>query len=640
MIKFEWKCLKKEEIMEQQQKRIIKEALKVLGKKNFAFIAHANSFPAENGKNTGFGNAVCNSAKNLIDYLSGLFNAVQLGPAGKTKSCDSSPYTGTIFSNNPLFIDLEQLTTDEFYNLLSKETYQKVCDNNPKKDVNRTAYSYIFAEQEKALKEAYNTFKKINPFKLVDALENFKKENAIWLEKDSLYEALSIENGNDYWPIWENEDDKHLFNPKNEEEKVKFEARINEIKEKYADEIEFYAFKQLLSSMQNAKIKEYALSKDIKMIADRQVAFSDRDVWAYQSLFLDGWCLGCPPDLFSDDGQAWGFPVINPDKMYNEDGSLGEAGKLMKALFKKMFVENPGGVRIDHLVGLIDPWVYRAGKKPKIEEGAGRLYSSPEHEFLKKFAVATEEDLNTEVTADMEKRIKSLTPEQIAKYGRLIEKIVIGAAQEVGLNKDAIVCEDLGTVTFPVASVMNQYGLQGMCLTQFVIPEEPEHAYRCRNIKPASWAMVGTHDNQPIYVWAQKTVNTHEGYLHGKNLAEDLYPDATEEEQEAIAVRLSKDVDFLFFNKLVELFACKAENVQIFFSDFFGLPDTYNVPGTSGDENWSLRIPDNYEEVYENNLKNGHAINLPLVLKQAILSRGKEFSEKYSVLIEQLEKIA
>ena len=55
------------------------------------------------------------------------------------------------------------------------------------------------------------------------------------------------------------------------------------------------------------------------MIADRQVAFSDRDCWAYQSLFLEGWCLGCPPDYFSKDGQAWGFPVINPEKLYNED---------------------------------------------------------------------------------------------------------------------------------------------------------------------------------------------------------------------------------------------------------------------------------------------------------------------------------
>lgn len=117
-----------------------------------------------------------------------------------------------------------------------------------------------------------------------------------------------------------------------------------------------------------------------------------------------------------------GLPVINPEKMYKEDGTLGEAGKLMKALFKKMFVENPGGVRIDHLVGLIDPWVYQADKTPKPEDGAGRLYSSPEHEFLGKFAIATEDDLDEEETVDSEHRVKTLTPEQISQYGKLIEK--------------------------------------------------------------------------------------------------------------------------------------------------------------------------------------------------------------------------
>lgn len=626
--------------MDIQYKRLIKEALVALGKKNVAFIAHANSFPSETGKNTGFGNAVSKSAEKLIDFLSEIFNAVQLGPSGKTKSCDASPYTGTIFSNNPLFIDLEQLTTPEFNCILSEETYKKICENNPNKNINRTAYSYIYQQQETALREAFENFRKVNPFKPVEAFEKYKKDNAFWLEKDSLYEALSIENGNDYWPVWENDTDKRLLNPKNEQEKILFEKRIEEIKAKYADEIDFYAFKQFLINIQNNNFKEYAQSKNIKMIADRQVAFSDRDVWAYSSLFLEGWCLGCPPDSFSESGQAWGFPVINPEKMYNKDGSLGEAGKLMKALYKKMFLENPGGVRIDHLVGLIDPWVYKSDKTPKPEDGAGRLYSSPEHEILSKYAIATLDDLNEEVTADKEKRIKSLTPEQIKLYGRLVEKIVIGAAEEVGLSKDAIVCEDLGTVTMPVEAVIKQYKLQGMCLTQFVVPEDPEHAYRCANIKPASWAMVGTHDNEPISVWAKKTVNSHPGYLNGKNLAEDLFPDATAEEKEQIAVRLSKDADYLTFLKLVELFACKAENIQIFFTDFFGLEETYNVPGTSGDSNWSLRIPDNYGELYEENLKNGKAFNFPKVLRQAIYARGKEFAAKYSVLSEQLGKIS
>ena len=608
---------------------VIQKALKALDKKNFALIMHSGSFPAAAGENTGFGTINSNGGREVIDYAKGIFNAIQLGPAGKTKSCDSSPYTGTIFSGNPLFIDLKQLTGNECNNILSVETYSRIVENNPNKDVNKTAYSYIYKQQNEALEEAWRNFKEKGSEALKKEFETYKIENDYWLDKDSLYEALSIEHGNDYWPLWNSETDKNLFNPKSTEEKIEFSKRINEISKKYEDEIDKYKFIQFVLNKQNDKTREYAKQAGIKMIADRQVAFSDRDTWAYQSLFLEGWMLGCPPDYFSKDGQAWGFPVMDPDRMYNDDGSLDEGGILLKNLYKKMFRENPGGVRIDHIVGLIDPWVYKAGKKPKIEQGAGRLYSSPEHPELCKYAIARMEDLDTTLEADKEKRVKTLSQEQIHKYGRLIEKIVIAAAEEEGLDKDAIVCEDLGTLTNPVAAVMKEYQLQGMRLTQFVVAEKPEHPYRCCNIDGRCWAMVGTHDNEPIQMWANSMVNTHEGYLHVKNLVEDLFSEC--ENKDEIITNMTKDANFLTETKLVEIFASKAENVQIFFTDFFKIYDVYNRPGTSGDENWSLRLPDNFKDLTP--------INLANILKRAILARGKEFADKNQNIIDELSNI-
>lgn len=620
-------------------KKVCQKALKELGKKNFALIVHGNSFPAEQGKNTGFGSPNSHAAKHLMDFASGMFNSLQLGPAGKTKACDSSPYTGTIFSNNPLFIDLEQLTTKEWGNILSENTYKKICEENPNKDINKTAYSYIYKAQEEALQEAYVNFKQWNDKKLNKELEKFKEENEFWLSKDALYEALVLENNNDYWPLWDNKTDRNLFNPKTEEEKKAVFLREKELRLKYSDEINYYAFCQFIISKQNVQTKKYAQKHDLKMIADRQVAFSDRDSWAYQSLFLDGWMLGCPPDYFSKDGQAWGFPVVDPEKMFNEDGSLGEAGLLLKQLYKKMFKENPGGVRIDHIVGLIDPWVYKAGKKPMPEQGAGRLYSSPEHSELSKYAIATMDDLNLELGSDKEKRVKKLTKEQIKKYGAMIEKIVIAAAKEEGLNKDAIVCEDLGTLTFPVESVMKEYDLQGMRLTQFVKYDKPEHPYRCCNICPRSWAMVGTHDNEPISMWADSMINTHEGYLNVVNLVDDMYSELEGKDRDDLIVKLTTDSKALMNVKLAEIFTSKSENVQVFFTDFFGLKQTYNTPGTSGDKNWSLRVPDNFEAVYCKNCSDGLALNLPLILKMAIEARGSKFAKKHQGLLKDLEKL-
>ena len=138
--------------------------------------------------------------------------------------------------------------------------------------------------------------------------------------------------------------------------------------------------------------------------------------------------------------------------------------------------------------------------------------------------------------------------------------------------------------------------------------------------------MVGTHDNNPIAIWAESMINTHEGYLHAKNLVEDLFSEA--DNKDDIIVKLTKDKDYLTFVKLVEIFASKAKNVQIFFTDFFNIKETYNTPGTSGDQNWSLRLPNNYRDL--------NVIDLQAILKQAILSRGKEFAKKHSSLVDKL----
>ena len=619
--------------LSQGYKETISEALKVLDKKNLALILHGVSFPSSEGENTGFGTYNSQGAKRVFDFMSGVFNALQLGPAGKTKMSDPSPYCGTVFSKNPLFINLQALTTGEWEHLLSEETLNNIVENNPSKGTNRASYVYAIERVEAAMDEIYKKFIKKASSNLKKKFDKFKKDNAFWLNNDALYEAFCIENNSDYWPQWQNELDKVVLAQNTKEAK----KRIEEISKKYKDVIEKYKLAQFIVAVQGEQTLKYAQNKGIKLIADRQVAFSDRDNWAYQALFKEGWSLGCPPDYFSKDGQAWGFSVVDPEKLFNKDGSLGPAGELLYKLYLKMFKENPGGVRIDHTVGLIDPWVYKEGTLPKIEEGAGRLYSSPQHQELKKYSIATLDDINNEFEPDEEKWIKQLSDEQIKSYGAMIEKIVIAAANECGLNKDAIVAEDLGTLTYPVEQVMKQYGLQGMKLVQFVVAEEEDHPYRCKNIVPNSWAMVGTHDNEPIRMWASKMVNTDKMHPHVRNLMEDLYNEF--DGQDMIRHKLYTDEKFLAFSKLVEIFASKAQNLQIFFTDFFGINEVYNVPGTSGDPNWTLRLPDNFEEFYFEKVKSGDALNLPLALVYAIKARGRDFASQNADLIQRLEKL-
>ena len=183
------------------------------------------------------------------------------------------------------------------------------------------------------------------------------------------------------------------------------------------------------------------------------------------------------------------------------------------------------------------------------------------------------------------------------------------------------------------------YHLFGMKLTQFVAPEKEEHPYRCCNMGNDAWCMVGTHDNEPIERWANCLMQTHEGYLHAKNLAADLIPEERAFQREEMAYRMSTDANLLRKFKLAEIFAAKTQNVQVFFTDFFGIDDVYNKPGTSGDKNWSLRIPDNFEDFYFEQLKKDKGLNLAEVLRIAMESRGKDFVLKNKDLINQLENL-
>ena len=54
--------------------KLVSEALKALGKDNFALIIHGSSFPSKDGEDTGFGTFNSESGHGLIDYAHGIFN--------------------------------------------------------------------------------------------------------------------------------------------------------------------------------------------------------------------------------------------------------------------------------------------------------------------------------------------------------------------------------------------------------------------------------------------------------------------------------------------------------------------------------------------------------------------------------------
>ena len=111
-------------------------------------------------------------------------------------------------------------------------------------------------------------------------------------------------------------------------------------------------------------ILDYAHSKGVKIIGDIPiyVAYDSSDVWGNKNLFLldDNFkptdVAGVPPDYFSADGQLWGNPLYNWDKMKADKYSW------WKARLQNMFTLFDG-VRIDHFRGLESYWSVPATAK-------------------------------------------------------------------------------------------------------------------------------------------------------------------------------------------------------------------------------------------------------------------------------------
>lgn len=624
-------------------RQTITDALQALGKKHLTMILHGASFPALPEEDTGVGTPNSQGAKGLMQFIHQLgFNSLQLGPGGEPNPFDFSPYGSTSFSNNTLFIDLAPLAQSaEWGGILSNATWQQIVAENPNKNTPRCAYPYAAAKHKAALQEAFDNFvaQKAKLGALWASFETFKTNNQSWLEPDALYEALSHHYQNDYWGNWSDKVDQNLFNPQSDAEAKQCEVRKAALKSEYASVIAFYQFCQFVAARQIETMKQTAKAEGIQLFADRQVAYSNRDTWANQSVFMSTHYLGVPPDYFSKDGQAWGFPQIDPTKLYNTDGSLGPAGEMLTRLYHKIFLENPDGVRIDHIIGLIDPWVYPKGKGPKVSLGGGRLFSSPQNPDLAPYAIIGTEQVNLEAKPDEEAWITHLTDAQITRYGQVLQ-IILDAAKAQGLAQESLICEDLGTLTLPAKLVLEKLGLGGMRVSEFSDPRDEGGQRHCgQNVLPHYWLMIGSHDNEPIATYLEAIPQDLRAAQAGY-LADDLLPHADWEPREAYKQYLLNNPKALVTAKFAELFASPSEHLQIFFCDFWGIRDRYNLPGTSGELNWSLRLPNDYAAQYRQALQAGDGCNLPEALVIALHARGLNETSEQKALIERLDTLA
>ena len=593
----------------------LQPAFDYLGTQEVAMILHGTCYP-EAEKDLGVGSPYGKVAAQLLPFemLHG-FNSNQLGPVGVIGNAQAiSPYKSTVSTRNYLFLDLQELTTDKYAKILSKEDIDSVFEVSKSTGENY-AYSKFpdaFANYDYCIKKAYRNFIDKSCFAFDGALElhkeykDYKEKNASSLYKEALFNVLAKTYGTDDFEKWDELDANLLTRlaKKDPEASVRYKKIINRSKEDF----DTYIFGQFLLDKQIKENTKFRKSIGFKYISDLLVGFSKADEWANQDLFLKNYRMGCPYGGKNNGPQDWDIPVLDPNKLFNEDGTLGPSGKLLKRKMNSA-LENFDNVRIDHALGLVDPYIYDKNTVHLVDGAVDR---------------------NRFVGGNIS-YLHFIDPK--GNYKRVLNEIIIPTLEEHGIDKNYPVWEDLCTDTPTFNYVYKEKNkLPGITQLEYMRAEESQD--------PDDWGLVGSHDSPPALKMIEKDwIRSHHAwnvfYLAGflnSNPHRAQYRDEFCKQIDANPKDRVKA-------KFAELFlTCK--KIQISFDDFFGIDKVYNVGGSENSTNWKLRLNKDYEDSYYKNLasENPTALNMPEILKMAVQAKADmnavQQSKEYGIEIE------
>lgn len=365
------------------------------------------------------GEVCLNFIDNIVEAGFSIWQILPLNPVG----FGNSPYQAySSFAGEELYVNLDKLYD---YGLLDEKV------DSFYEDAEAVHYEEVRAYKNKYFLKAYENFKLKDEFK--EEFEKFK-EDAYWLDNFALFRVYKKKNYLVEWQKWPYQDKK----------------KQNKVSE---DNIEYEKFIQFMFFKQWNEIKDYAHSKNIKMMGDIPiyVGSDSADVWQYQKSFLlddIGYptsVAGCPPDCFSDTGQLWGNPIYDWD--YLKEQKYDFWIKRMKWNMNLFDI-----IRLDHFRAFDTYWKIPAGEKTAVN---GKWVLGPAYDFF-------------------DTVFKELPDIQL-------------------------IAEDLGDLRDEVTILKDHYHMLGMKIIQHSLGDrEAKVNYQ---VQENCVAYTGTHDNETIVGW-------------------------------------------------------------------------------------------------------------------------------------------
>lgn len=360
----------------------------------------------------------------------------QLLPLGPTSYGDSPYQSFSTFAGNPYFIDLDLLAEE---GLLDKEDLAAADWGNDPRYVD---YGKIYEVRFDVLRRSFLRGRERDR----EAVERFQAENP-WLKNYALYMAVKAHFGMKSWLEWPDEAIR-----------VRAPEAVARYEKELAEDAAFYTYLQYLFFKQWGELREYIHSLGIRIIGDLPiyVAMDSADVWAEPEFFQLGEgnipteVSGVPPDYFSADGQLWGNPLYDYDRM-RQDG-FGWWIRRVEGASRLFDV-----IRIDHFRGLESYWAVPYGAETARE---GRWRKGPGMDL-------------------------------------------VGVLTQWFHGLD-IIAEDLGFLTPEVHQLLRDSGLPGMKVLEFAFDAREPSNYLPHTYERNCVCYVGTHDNETVMQWREQ----------------------------------------------------------------------------------------------------------------------------------------
>ncbi len=329
-----------------------------------------------------------------------------------------------------------------------------------------------------------------------------------WVTPYAVFVALKTQNGLRSWVEWPKEQQNWILDKKYD---------ISHLK----DEIGYRLFAQFEFYRQWMALKRYAGEKGVQIMGDIPfyVGLDSLDVWSSRDEFLingDGepsFIAGVPPDYFNADGQRWGNPIYDWDTLKKTNYRFW----IDRLRYSSVLYDI---LRIDHFRAFDTYWKVPASC-PTAREG--EWIEAPGYELF------------DEVYRQM--------------------------------PDIHIVAEDLGDLRPEVLKLRDHYGLMGMNVVEFTMPDNIP-------IREKQIVYTGTHDNQTVTGWYRERSKA--------------------ERKKLLAVLAQYGAPHTPVSKkfVSHIMASPAAVAIAPLADILGLDDRarLNTPGTVGSPNWEWRL--------------------------------------------------